>query len=363
MTALAFDPWRTERHLEWRNRVERWRAQPAQTLLHAAAALALVALLVPWLWQTWRSVAPGLFDLIQRWPLLAGVAVCVALTLHQAQRLRLARACEAQHWLRALPIPASIASRRQRNAVLTEALRQAAAGAALSLPLGVPSVLLMGWMICVGAAALLAHPVAMGWTRGEARASDSNSRWCDAGAGTLWRWQKIAATAALRGRTLALGAWFLLLVPMGSGLLGVLGVGVSGLLIAMLTGAWRRSLAVLPQGQAWLGAQPLSGAQWLRQSWFVPATILLAGAGLCAAALLAAGLHPGATAMLLSALIALAALHYACTAAERAQLRRIGLSVCLHLVLLLALAQAFPPLLVPVWVAQMFVLLRRAVRA
>jgi hypothetical protein len=135
-----------------------------------------------------------------------------------------------------------------------------------------------------------------------------------------------------------------------------------GWIAAALGGAWRRVLAVLPQAQAWLGAQPLPGARLLLGTVGVPLLLVFVAAGLIGIALRVLG-APALALGVGVALPALATLHYACVAAERHRPGRIGLSLAVHLALLLGLIQAQPPLALVCWPAQVVWLLRRAIRA
>jgi hypothetical protein len=138
-------------------------------------------------------------------------------------------------------------------------------------------------------------------------------------------------------------------------------VTIAGLSFALLSGAWRRSLAVLPQAQAWLAAQPLAPGRLLRATWAVPAFVLASATVAIAGVLAALGAWRLAGAVAL-ALAGFGGLHYAATAAERARPRRAVLSFVLHAMLLLATVQSFPPAALPLWMVQMAWLLRRALR-
>jgi hypothetical protein len=66
---------------------------------------------------------------------------------------------------------------------------------------------------------------------------------------------------------------------------------------------------------------------------------------------------------ILAALLLLAPLHWACTAAERRRPRRIGLQFATQMLMLAAIVQVMAVLALPLWIAQMWMLLKRAVRA
>ena len=121
MSSLPFDPFRAERALHWRNRVGRWRADAAQTLLHAAALLALVALLAPPLLHGIEAAGPVLHAALQRWPLALGLAAFALLALRQAGRQHALRRREAREWWLAQPIAPALRRRRAWRIATLEA--------------------------------------------------------------------------------------------------------------------------------------------------------------------------------------------------------------------------------------------------
>lgn len=362
MSSLPFDPFRAERALHWRNRVGRWRADAAQTLLHAAALLALVALLAPPLLHGIEAAGPVLHAALQRWPLALGLAAFALLALRQAGRQHALRRREAREWWLAQPIAPALRRRRAWRIATLEALLQfALAGLVLGLARVAPGVYGVCAALVLAAAAagpLLADRIAARQSRRER----AGSRVGDAGAGRLWRWQRVETGVALRGRQLALGLWALLLVPMGSGPATVVATLAAGLLLAILATAWTRVLAVLPQAQAWLQSQPLAGWRWLAALVAVPAALLLLATSLIASALAAAG-APGLALAAVVALVAGGVLQFAVVFAWRAAPRRIALQTLLQLMLLVAVVQAFAPLAALLWLLQVALLLRRGVRA
>ena len=136
---------------------------------------------------------------------------------------------------------------------------------------------------------------------------------------------------------------------------------LAGLSAAWLSGAWRRSLAVLPQAQAWLAAQPMTARTLLRRAAAVPAGVLAAAVA-AVAVLLAALATPALGAIAAAGLAMFGALQFAAVAAERRRPARAPLLFALHAVLLIGVAQALPIAALPLWCAQMALLLRSALR-
>jgi hypothetical protein len=360
MDAAPFDPFRAQRALLWRNRIAAWRAESAQSLWHGLALLMLLALLAPVLLRTAEALGPSLRSALVRWPLAIMLGTSIVLAWPLARRLARLRESAARDWLAALPIASTLHRRRRRDVVLGAMALQALAGTVLLLALDAGVRAHVGLLGCVLAAGLIAIPLAH---RVFARRAAAwwGSRLSDPGPGRLWRWQRIETGAALRGRALAFGLWALLLVPIGIGPFAVLAVAAAGLLLAAMATAWRRMLDVLPQAQAWLAPQPLSGARLVRGTVLLPAALLVASASLLAVLLSTLG-APGLALITAGVTMMLGSLQFACVAAHRAQPRRIGLQWLVQVALLVAAAQAFAPLVLPLWLLQMFVLLRRAAR-
>jgi hypothetical protein len=360
MDAAGFDPFRAERALHWRNRIAGWRAESAQSLWHGLALLLLLALLAPAVLRTAEALGPSLRSALVRWPIAIMLATTLVLAWPLARRLARLRASAACDWLAALPIASSLHRRRRLDALLGAMTVQALLCSGLLFALQGGARAQAGLLLCVFLAGLLAMPMARRLDTPRA-AGWWGARRSDAGRGRLWRWQRIETGAALRGRALAFGLWALLLVPIGSGLFAVIVIATVGLLIAAFATAWRRMLGVLPQAQAWLAPQPLSGTQLMRGTVLLP-TAVLVPAGLLLAALLAALGTPALALPVAGLVLMLGSLQFACVAAHRAQPRRVGLHLLVQVALLVAAAQAFAPLVLPLWLLQMFLLLRRAAR-
>jgi hypothetical protein len=360
MDAAGFDPFRAERALHRRNRIAAWRAEPAQSLWHGIALLLLLVMLVPALWRTAESLGPVLRSGVSRWPGAIAFGATMLFAWPLARRLAALRESASHDWLAALPVASRLQRRRRRDALLGAMVRQALLGSGLLYALQADGRTYLGLLASVLAAGLVAIPLAQRFQTPGA-VQWWGSRLADPGHGRLWRWQRIEAGAALRGRALALGVWALLLVPIGSGLSVVIAVAAAGLVLATLATAWRRMLGVLPQAQAWLAPQPLSGTRLLRSTVLLPVALLAAAASLLATLLYTLG-TPGLALAAGAVVLALGALQFACTAAHRAQPRRAGLQLLLHVALLVATAQAFAPLVLPLWLLQLVLLLRRATR-
>lgn len=361
MSSLPFDPYRAELAARWHNQWRHWRADVRQTAFHAVGLLLLLALASLPLRDALAAAAPLLRSLVERWPAPLASVAWLTLTLHQVRALHALQTRQARHWLVAQPVAAAVLARQRRDAVALRLVVHLLLGGGLLWWVGADTRAMLGFALCAVAASATALPLARRLGVRTRRRGPLDPRLQDAGVGRLWRWQRIEAGVGLRGPRLALGLWAWLLVPIGSGIGVVLALATAGLLLTLLATAWQRGLQVLPRAQQWLGAQPLSGAMLLRATIAFPAAVLAGGVLLAAAALLALG-TPGLALVLAAVLLTLGALQYACTAAERARPRRITLRFGLHLVLLLAVAQALPPLLLASIPLQLLWLLRQAWR-
>ena len=400
MATMLFDPFRAQARHARRNRCSRLRREPAQTAVHGAALLALALLLAVPAWQTRASWGGAVAGLLQQWPAMVWLVAVAAMTGSCFATWRALRATARCDWLAALPVAPSMRRRCVRDALLRQAVgfavlgsgvlfaAQAQAKALVLLGLAIVAALMLaacatalsnwrdasrgGASSSIAAArgitrtqavrtGLAVAPDASHGERGDGRRETWSSVVADQGTGRLWRWQRVACGVALHGRTLAWGGLAWLAVPMGSGLGTAFVAGVAGISLALLAGAWRRSLAVLPQAQRWLAAQPLTPARLLRATWAVPAFVLT----LAVAAIVGVLLILGAPGLALFAALAMSAfgmLQFAATAAQRRDPARIALAFAVHAVLLVGVLQAFPIAAAPLWVMQMILLLRRALR-
>lgn len=360
---LFFDPFRAQARLLWHNRVARWRANAAETAFHATALGALAAFVA---WQVpgqiaRLDVAAQLRGIVQQWPMAAAAVLLAVLLLRQARIAAEDAASARSGWLAVQPLPAAMLRQRAWRRHATEAALQLVVLLGALGSSGIGGRALAVAVALVPLAATLAPWLPVRGTHRAAATLRQRSAVADVGAGRLWRWQTIEAGVAFRARTLAGGVLLLLLVPMGSGPIVVGVMLVCGLVVAWLLGAWRRSLGVVVAAQAWLAPQPLRASALLRGTAGVPAAVL--GLAMLAAGLLFVALGtPRLAWIACSVLFAGGTLQAACVAASRRTPRRITVLVALHVVLLLAILQAMPPLALPAWLLQTGWLLRKAMR-
>jgi hypothetical protein len=364
MTVTIFDPFRAESAMRWQNRMARWRANPAETTFHAAALLALAAVVLWPLPTLATKLAPTeyLHAALAQWPLAVACAVFVAMLLRQGRILANEHTLTTTHWLATQPLATRFLQRRQHHRQWREVGLQIAA-IAVSLALAQADLRML--VVAVPLAVIAAFLAPRLPRVGIARAATNlrlRSAVVDPGRGRLWRWQKIETGIAFRGRSLAGGALILLLVPMGSHPLAIALTLGCGLAVAWLLTAWRRSVAVVPAAQAWLGPLPLSAVALLRGTLTVPMLVLVAAAALLVSGFAAFGAARfGGLAAL--AVVALATLHFGCVAAHRSTPRRAGVAFALQVALLIGVLQALPLLVPLLWLAQLGWLGRAAVRA
>jgi hypothetical protein len=217
-----------------------------------------------------------------------------ALLLHGAARRDQARLTPA--WLAALPItPAQIAAARQRWRWRRRLQLAALYGALPLLGLigGMPATALPGLLLLAAstwALAALLDLVPMtrrsGATPAAARGALATVAplrgAADPGDGplpTLRLWQRRLAHGRLRG-WMAWG-WLLpvgLLLPIGSGLIGLAGLGLAGLSVSASLATLAQTQALLADAQRLLGSQPLSAQRRRDAATLVPWRALLAAA-------------------------------------------------------------------------------------
>jgi VIT1/CCC1 family predicted Fe2+/Mn2+ transporter len=121
-------------------------------------------------------------------------------------------------------------------------------------------------------------------------------------------------------------------------------------------------VAVLPAAQRCLAVQPIR-ARRLLATWSLLPLAIVAALIVVVALVLSSNAAVNLVLPAALAILALAGLGMACVAAERRNPRRIGLVFSLHLMALLAVVQALPPIAVLLWSAQMVWLLRRGLIA
>lgn len=364
MPSFSFDPYHRQQRLLWQNRIARWRAAAGETVFHALGLCALAAVV---LWplpalieqaDPWGAVGAAL----SRWPLAIGPALLLTMFWRQRHVLAVFERKRDGDWLGLQPVPDSVHRHRRRARQHREAALQAFLGACLVIASGA-SWWWLGFLLA-GAVAMvvLAPRLHVGRDTQATWNIRQRSAVADAGTGRLWRWQKVEAGFAFRGRSLAGGALILLLIPIGSGVLAIAACFAAGLVAAALSNAWRRCLGVLPAAQAWLSPQPLRGARLLVATCVLPALLLAVAVSMIV--IVCAGLGAARFGVLAgAALAAVGILQFACVAAERTRPRRSGMVFVLHLTVLIGVLQALPMAAPLLWVAQTGLLLRRAVRS
>lgn len=367
MRALPFNPYLAQRRCLWRNRVSYWRQAPGEATFHAVIWLALAAMLgTAAVSLSSRELAEAALALIRSAPLawLSGwealLAMQVRSRLHDWQRR------DAFGWLAAQPVTAGVRRRERQRVVLNCVVWHALGGALLLLFLRAPWVV-WGWLALGLTGASVAGAFwAMRDRSAAGRAAQmqvddhrESSRHF-AGPGCLWRWQVREALAGISPRALRHGLWMLLLIPVGAGTFAA-GLALAiGLVLAACLAAWRRSLEVLVQAERWLGTQPARAGFW----WSgLGLPLALAALGAVAVGFAVAVLGAERVAPWIGfALFALAMLQALCALALRRTPGRIALAFALHLALLGAVWQTFPPLLVPLWLGVCLRLVRRGMR-
>lgn len=365
MPALV-NPHLAQRRLRWRNRVDGWRAAPAEPLFQLLATLLLLALAGLLLDRLLASAAAPLVAAWQAHPWSIAGAVAVLGFIDSRRRLALQRRQWQRGWLAAQPIPPSLQRqalaarllRRWAIAMLLLAVLSLLVARATSLPLTLPVSLI----------AALAAGATIAWLadrpNGPMRLASTGAATADTlgGRGRLWRWQLLAMFAARRGAALAPGLWLLMALPMGRyDLVLLLAILLSALLLAAFAAAWRLALATMVAAAAWLAPQPWPPVAWLRAAVPLPLGLLGLLLLMLAPALWAAG---GAAAVLLiAALVAGALLQLLTTLAERRHPRRIRPLLVLHFSLLAGVAAGLPPLVPVLLMLQLGWLLRRILRS
>ncbi|MCX7561976.1 hypothetical protein OS176_00220 [Xanthomonadaceae bacterium XH05] len=362
-----FNPYFALRRFAWRNRIARWRHAPGETLFHAAiwSALLMLAGFALHALSARRDLADALFALMQSapwaWLLAWGglIAMQVRLSSQDWQQR------DARGWLATLPVAARMRAREHLRRLLCTATPHWIAAIWLAVYLRLPWEA-RGWL-----AVMLAMATATGalWSRRQrkqaTRQRPKSRAFADvplpsqAGRGCLWRWQVRASLVGFGPRALRQGLWMLLLIPVGTSAFAAAMALAAGLALAASIAAWRHCLDVLVQAERWLGPQPSPPRFWL-YGMVVPMTLASTGAaatGLTLAALGAARMAP----WLALALVALALLQVACALAWRRTPSRTVLSTTLHVTLLGAAWQAFPPLAAVLWVLMCLRLLKRGV--
>ncbi len=358
MDPPSHNPYQRERRLLLQNRIAAWRAQPDESLFHGLALLAAATLGVVILVQALPSVLAALSQAITRWPLPLLAASLLLIHIRHVELMRTRRARLRLHWLAAQPIPASVSRRLLLRLQAFHFLAYCIGGGGLLYLADQPPLALVLWIAGCGIAIAMANTYRLD----RAGSPPSNTRlmpFAVRSGGSFWRWQWIEVCAVAAPRRLAHALWLFLLAPAGHWSATLIALVL--VLIYLLLAAWTSSVGVLVKAQHWLHTQPLQSKRWLLDCLRVPLLILACLSALMVLTLAATASLRYAPPLLLG-MSAIALLHYACAAAERRHPRRLQLVFALHLLVLLAALQSLPLLLAPLWIAQLFLLIRRSLR-
>jgi hypothetical protein len=361
------NPYLHQRRLRWRNRIDGWRAAPAEPLFHACVLAALLLMLGWLLLQGLRSHGELMIATMQAHVGALAVAAFLLGWIAAHRRLRRQRHTWQRGWLAAQPI-SEHAHRRALARVLLPRFAAALLALATVWLAAMPSGARPSLLPFATIASALAMGLLLGWWRdrpvtGTTTAGDAGAVTflARAGRGTLWRWQRAALHGARRGAALAPGIWLLLLLPMGSYpllLVPVLLIIVFGL--SAFAAAWRLSLQVIVDAAHWLAPQPWPSRQFLRAS--LPLPLALLGVFVLLLLPLAAALGVAVTLALALLVIAMAVLQLLATAAARGRPSQIVPLTLLHIGLLLACLSALAPAAPLLWLLQLSWLSRKALQ-
>lgn len=356
----------------WRHRWRHWLAAPAEPLVALAVTLVGAALLLPVL----RAVA---HDFLARlgpvWQRHEGLVTIAAAVLGAVDAAVCLYRWQPPAWL------AAEAGIRQHHAVVRSlrltvrlllliAVLMSVVGLLRADFLPMPSRdgqirLLAALGAGYGGVSLLATLAApyLAHRRGRASAHAVAAAVAGSHPGALWLWQWQAMRGAWRSQ---LAAWAtapgLLLLPGGERL----HVTVILLAVAWALGlgwaSWRSALAVIVKADRWLRTQPLTAWGLLRRLLAMPALAAAGGIVFPALGLRMAGVPAGPVLLTMLFFAALAGLQLACVCASRRRPRAVVLSLQ-HGLLWIFVLQALPVLAPCVWLLQIAVLTRQALRA
>jgi len=359
MSSSSFDPYLALQRAEWRQRLDESRRHPGQTLFYALAALAFAALLAPVAASAW----PRLLQLVrvlrddEAIQTLLVLVVAVALGARNATRSR--RQAWANDWLAAQPVAGALRRRRALRAHVFDCLGVTAPGALLLAASG-SGIYAIAILVGVG---VFAHAIgAASLGRNPAIALKVGPRETPFRVGrtpALSAWQWAEAGSSLAPARVAPLLLVLLLVPRGPWTL--LFPALFGMSAIGLFNAFARATRVIVLAEAWLLPQGVAARAWLRGVLQVP-LLLASGLALLPALAAAAMVGPMAALGVGIVVVAALALHLAVTIERRRLPGQIPVHGAVHLLLLVAVAQALPPLLPLLWIAQMAWLLRRGWR-
>lgn len=359
MPTSHFDPYARQTHLLWRNRVNGWRSQPAEAVFAALAWLATIALM-SWLLLAQLPRLRGYLLWLREEHAWATLGACALMVLMDQQQSRRRQRHDAAHdWLSAQPIMPAV--RRRRRWLLLLRLLPFAAVATPLLLLAKASLLQALMLAASASVAALIGNVLGDFERTPARQTRPRETafQTSRARGSMFSWQCIEAGASIAPRHLAPLLLVILLVPRGPLLMAL--VALLLLLVATGISAWRRAVMLIVQADRWLLVEPTPARIWLLQSLRLPLLMLVAGtlallslAWFGAGAVLALAVGAG--------LPVLGLLYLGVVVSGRAQPRRIPLRFAVHVAVLAACTQAFPPLLPLLWGGQLIFLCHRSLR-
>lgn len=356
-----FNPYAALRRLQWARWWQQSRQQPAQTALHGLVIASLALLALPLLMQALAGARPQLQYGWDHYPGIAVGALFAMTFLHDLVALLRWQQRLHQHWLWSQPIAPRVLQREAWRLLALRVVWQTAA--LIGLSQACQRISLLAALPLLLIAALLAH-LAAPWfghhrRRQQRQAAARQTPFRFHGQGSLLRWQWQQLGSCLSPKRLA-PLWLVwLAIPMGPASLALIAAYL--MLLLSLLQAWTISLNLIPQAHAWLRWQPVAPRRWLIQACGLPLALLGAA---CLTLAIPTWLGGKAVMLwwLLPSVVALAALHLCCALAYRPQPRRIERQFGVHALLLVACIQALPPALPLIWLLQITVLLRRAIR-
>ncbi|MCK7595042.1 hypothetical protein [Pseudomarimonas salicorniae] len=363
MSDTPFHPLWHELRLIWHNRLKALRAERMQSVLHGAATVAGVGLLLAVL-AAQQDMLHSLLVVLLAWPKSSLGALWLACLGDQVRHLSTRRQRWRCHWLAAAPV----AEAQRRGYQRVQLVLRAAVHAlllALSLTwLAAPLPALFAALVTAALAALVAAALEPRLQRGPLLAGLRTRRHrgsvlAPRGTGSAWAWQRQAAAGAITPAAVAPLFLVWLLLPRGTA--QMIAVAALMLLAAVTHSAWRRMLAQFGLAERWLAAEGVAPRRWLPPLMAPPLALLVAVSTTVGCAFAWAGAPLAAWALLAGGAM-IAVLQLLVQAAERRRPRRAALALLLHIAVLATCLQAVPPLLPVLWAIQCGVLLSRSLR-
>lgn len=363
MISTSFNPLRAEQRLHWRNRWADWRERRAELWLHTLSILLMLAVLLLMLAQRAASIDSSVAYVLKHGALAAAGLSLWLMHLWQMRMGVAQQALWARHWLRAQPMDASHQRSMLRRRILGLATLQVVLGCVLLARQNNAGPKVTIWILLSALAAVLAawrlDRVSNAVLSASARRPSIGPA---LGAGSFFYWQCNEAIACFTPSRSAPLMLLLLLVPAPIGGWRMLLVVATLMLSGWAMAAWRSSVAVLPAAAKWLAAEALPGQKLMIACLGFPAALLSTVLLILFAILLLIDAGDWGLVLALSLLLP-AALHYVCTAAERHRPRRIAFLFVFHLMIIFAVLQTLPPLLIPIGLLQLGWLWHKGIRA